>query len=171
MARSVTWKGRVLFLALLMRVTMVLAVGAGMAQQGGGTISGSVTDSQGAAISGASVQVKNVGTNSTFSAVTNASGFYTAPGMALGEYEVEVQFEGFKRSVRSGITLQVNQTARIDVVLEIGEVVETIEVVGEAPLVQTDTSTLGEVIERKRVSALPINGRSASPTAATPPGV
>jgi len=144
-----------------MSLTMVLTIGVGIAQQGGGTISGSVTDSQGAAISGASVEVKNVGTNSTFSAVTNTSGFYTAPGMAVGEYEVEVQFEGFKRSVRSGITLQVNQTARIDIVLEIGEVVETIEVVGEAPLVQTDTSTLGEVIERKRVSDLPINGRSA----------
>ena len=63
--------------------------------------------------------------------------------------------------MRSGITLQVNQTARIDIVLEIGEVVETIEVVGEAPLVQSDTSTLGEVIERRRMVELPINGRGA----------
>ncbi len=148
-------------LALVMSGTVVFTVGVGIAQQGGGTISGSVTDSQGAAISGASVEAKNVGTNSTFSAVTNASGFYTAPGLAVGEYEVAAQFEGFKRVVRSGITLQVNQTARIDMVLEIGEVVETIEVVGEAPLVQADTSTLGEVIERRRVSDLPINGRSA----------
>ena len=132
-----------------------------LAQQGGGTISGSVTNSQGAAISGSAVEVKSVATNAVFSAVTNTSGFYTAPSLAVGEYEVAAQFEGFKRAVRSGITLQVNQTARIDIVLEIGEVVETIEVVGEAPLVQSDTSTLGEVIERRRMVELPINGRGA----------
>ena len=154
-----------------MSVTMVLTVGVGIAQQGGGTISGSVTDAQGAAVAGVTVEVKNVGTNATFSAVTNTSGFYTAPSLAVGEYEVAARFEGFKRAVRSGITLQVNQTARIDIVLEIGEVVETIEVVGEAPLVQADTSTLGEVIERRRVNDLPINGRGALALALLTAGV
>ena len=149
------------FVLLAAPSVSAMSVGVGIAQQGGGTISGSVTNSQGAAISGSAVEVKSVATNAVFSAVTNTSGFYTAPSLAVGEYEVAAQFEGFKRAVRSGITLQVNQTARIDIVLEIGEVVETIEVVGEAPLVQSDTSTLGEVIERRRMVELPINGRGA----------
>ena len=168
MTKSTDRRWCVLLLALLMSVTMVLTVGVGIAQQSGGTISGSVTDAQGAAVTGVTVEVKNVGTNATFSAVTNTSGFYTAPSLAVGEYEVAARFEGFKRAVRSGITLQVNQTARIDIVLEIGEVVETIEVVGEAPLVQADTSTLGEVIERRR---LPINGRGALALALLTAGV
>ena len=158
MTKSINKQWFVLLAALLVSA---MSVGVGIAQQGGGTISGSVTDSQGAAISGAAVEVKSVATNAVFSAVTNTSGFYTAPSLAVAEYEVAAQFEGFKRAVRSGITLQVNQTARIDIVLEIGEVVETIEVVGEAPLVQSDTSTLGEVIERRRMVELPINGRGA----------
>ena len=158
MTKSINKRWCVLLNALLVSA---ISVGVGIAQQGGGTISGSVNDSQGAAISGAAVEVKSVATNAVFSAVTNTSGFYTAPSLAVGEYEVTAQFEGFKRLVRGPFTLQVNQTARIDMVLEVGDVVETIEVVGEAPLVQSDTSTLGEVIERRRMVELPINGRGA----------
>ena len=130
-------------------------------QQSTGAISGTVSDQQGAVIPGAQVEVMNTSTNAAFSTTTNESGRYVAPGLAVGEYEISAESAGFKRAVRSGVTLQVNQNAEINLTLEVGQVTEVVEVVGEAPLVSTGDATLGEVIERKRVSDLPLNGRSA----------
>ena len=131
------------------------------AQQSTGTISGIVTDQQGAVVPGAQVEVLNTATNALFTTSSNESGIYVAPGMVVGVYEIAVETEGFRRSVRSGVTLQVGQNADVNVTLEIGQVTEVVEVVGEAPLVDTSSATIGEVIERKRVSDLPINGRGA----------
>jgi len=132
-----------------------------LAQQGGGTISGTVSDQQGAVIPGARIELRNVGTNAVFSTTTNETGAYVAPGLAVGEYEVTAESDGFKRSVRSGVTLQVQQNAQINMTLEIGQVAEVVEVTGAAPLVDTGGATLGTVIERKSVSDLPLNGRQA----------
>ena len=130
-------------------------------QQSTGTISGIVTDQQGAVVPGAQVEVLNTATNALFTTSSNENGLYVAPGMVVGVYEIAVEAEGFRRSVRSGVTLQVGQHADVNVTLEIGQVTEVVEVVGEAPLVDTSSATIGEVIERKRVSDLPINGRGA----------
>ncbi len=147
---------------LIVATALLLCVASqSMGQQSTGTITGIVSDQQGAVIPGAQVEVRNTLTNALFTTATNASGLYVAPGMAVGEYEVAVESAGFRRSVRSGITLQVAQNAKIDVTLEIGQVTEVVEVVGEAPLVDTGGATIGEVIERKRVNDLPINGRGA----------
>ena len=146
---------------LLSAIALLFAVCQAFGQQNTGTVSGTVSDQQGAVIPGAAVEVRNVSTNALFTAATNENGLYTAPGLAVGEYEISAESAGFKRAVRSGVTLQVNQIARIDLQLEIGQVTETIEVTGEAPLVDTGDATLGEVIERRRVNDLPINGRSA----------
>lgn len=132
-----------------------------LAQQSSGTISGIVTDQQGAVIPGARVEVLNTGTNALFTTSSNESGLYVAPGMVVGEYEISVESDGFRRSVRSGVSLQVGQNADVDVTLEIGQVTEIVEVIGQAPLVDTGGATIGEVIERKRVTDLPINGRGA----------
>ena len=142
-------------------IALLFMVCAAVGQQNTGTITGTVSDQQGAVIPGAAVEVRNVSTNALFTASTNEDGLYTAPGLAVGEYEISAESAGFKRAVRSGLTLQVNQIARVDLQLEIGQVTEVIEVTGEAPLVDTGDATLGEVIERRRVSDLPINGRSA----------
>jgi len=139
----------------------LVCVSVNFAQQGSGTISGTVSDQQGAVIPGAQVEVRNVDTNATFSAVTNETGSYVAPGLAVGEYEISAESSGFKRSVRSGVTLQVQQNAQINIQLEIGQVAEVVEVTGAAPLVDTGGATLGTVIERKSVSDLPLNGRQA----------
>ncbi|MBM3760283.1 MAG: hypothetical protein FJW36_08560 [Acidobacteria bacterium] len=136
-----------------------------------GTIYGTVTDQQDAVIASATVEVRNVGTNATFRTQTNERGYFTAPGQPIGEYQVTIQKTGFKRGVRSGIGLQVNQNAQIDVRLEIGQVADTVEVTGEAPLVDTGSATLGTVIENRRVTDLPINGRSALALAMLNPGV
>ncbi len=148
-------------LGLRLAALLVVAVLGATAQQGTGTISGAVSDQQGAVIPGARVEIRSIGTNSLFATSTNESGFYIAPGLAVGEYEISAESDGFKRAVRSGITLQVEQNARIDLSLEVGQLTEVIEVTGEAPLVDTGGATLGEVIERRRVVDLPINGRGA----------
>ena len=139
----------------------LLAAALSLAQQSTGTITGTVSDQQGAVIPGAQVEVLNTGTNAVFATSSNENGLYIAPGMVVGEYEIAVESAGFRRSVRSGVTLQVGQNAEVNVTLEIGQVTEVVEVVGEAPLVDTGGATIGEVIERKRVSDLPINGRGA----------
>ena len=131
------------------------------AQQSTGTISGIVTDQQGAVVPGAQVEVLNTATNALFATTSNESGLYVAPGMVVGVYEIAVEAEGFRRGVRSGVTLQVGRNAEVNVTLEIGQVTEVVEVVGEAPLVDTNSATIGEVIERKRITDLPINGRGA----------
>jgi hypothetical protein len=145
----------------ILPLAALLAAGTLHAQQGSGTISGTVTDPQNAAVAGADIRVRNTGTNALFRTRANEQGFYTAPGLAVGDYEVLTEQAGFKRSIRSGITLQVNQTAQVDVRLEIGQVADTVEVVGEAPIVNTSNATVGEVIENRRVRDLPLNGRGA----------
>ena len=150
-----------LFKGLRLAALTLCAVSIALAQQSSGTISGTVSDQAGGVVPGAQVEVRNTGTNAVFATSSNESGLYVAPGMAVGDYEIAVESDGFRRTVRSGVTLQVGQNAEVNVMLEIGQVTEVVEVVGEAPLVDTGGATIGEVIERKRVSDLPINGRGA----------
>ena len=130
------------------------------AQQGRGTILGTVSDTSGAAISGARVVVTNVETNITFQTTTNQEGLFVTPPLNVGNYTVTVEQQGFKKAVRSGMTLEVDQRASINVALEVGAVTESIEVMGVAPLVETSTGTLGKVVENRRVQELPLNGRN-----------
>lgn len=131
------------------------------AQQGAGTIQGTVFDPQGAVVPAAAVEVRNVDTNLAFETESNELGSYTAPGLAVGEYEVSVRSAGFKTYVRSGITLQVNQTALVDASLTVGQLTESVEVIADAAQVDAGGGSLGAVIERRRVADLPLNGRSA----------
>ncbi|MBN8729971.1 MAG: carboxypeptidase regulatory-like domain-containing protein [Acidobacteria bacterium] len=149
--------------SLLLRMTAAaLAAALNLfAQVQSGTISGVVTDQQDAIITAAQVEIKNTGTNAVFRTQTNDSGNYTAPGLPIGNYEITAQLQGFKRTVRSGIRLQVNQNAQVNIRLEVGQLAESVEVTGEAPLVDTGSATLGVVIENRRVRDLPLNGRSA----------
>lgn len=156
---------------LLFCASAVFTAGSLSAQVQTGTISGTVSDSQNAVIAGAQIDVRHVGTNTSFQTRTNDSGFYAAPGLAIGEYEVVAQLQGFKRSVRSGITLQVNQNAQVNFQLEVGQLAESIEITGETPLVDTGGSTVGAVIENRRVRDLPINGRNALALTMLNPGV
>ena len=152
-------------------VTALLALTVLSAQQGRGTISGVVTDAQSAAVPSVSVEIRNIGTNAVFRAVTNESGFYTAPGIAVGDYQVAAEAAGFKKTVHSGITLEVDQKAVVNFTLEVGQVSEKIEVVGDAPLVDVSSSTVGKVVENRRIQELPLNGRNALALALFTPGV
>ncbi|MET0166514.1 MAG: carboxypeptidase-like regulatory domain-containing protein, partial [Vicinamibacterales bacterium] len=125
-----------------------------------GTIIGSVTDSSGV-VPGATVTVREVNKGTTPTYVTDETGTYTAPFLVPGTYAVEVNVQGFKKSIREGIILQVNQRARVDVTLEVGRLEETMTVVSSAPLVRTDSSEVGTVIEERAIRQLPLNAESS----------
>jgi hypothetical protein len=131
-----------------------------LAAQNSGEITGAVTDSTGAAIAGATVTVKALATGQTRRVVTNETGAYSAPFLVPGLYDVSAERSGFKVATRKSVELEVGAVARIDFNLEVGEVSQSVEVTGGAPLLATETTTLGTVIENKRIVELPLNGRN-----------
>src|SRR3954463_1995152 len=135
-----------------------------------GTIIGAVTDPSGV-VPGANVTITEVnrGTSATF--VTDSAGTYTAPFLTPGTYRVEVNVSGFKKWVRDSIILQVNQRARVDVSLEIGRLEEATTVVASTPVVRTDTSEVGTVIEEMAIKELPLNGRNFAALVYLAPGI
>jgi len=152
-------------------LVMMLAAAPLMAQQGRGTISGTVTDATGATVPGATIVITNTATNAAFSTTTNELGYYTAPALPVGPYTVTAEKPGFKRAVRSGLTLQVDQRMAVDFRLEVGATAESIEVVGQAPLVDTGSATVGKVVENRRINDLPLNGRNVLALVLLTPGV
>jgi len=136
-----------------------------------GTILGTVADESGAVLPGAEVVLKNAGTNETKTTVADDSGNYTFPALLPGSYNIQVGRAGFKTRVVSGVRLEVNQTARVDVKLSIGEVAERVEVTADAMLLKTDTSEIGHVVTNKQIVELPLNGRDYLSLARLIPGV
>ena len=103
--------------------------------------------------------------------MTDATGNYAAPFLVPGTYAIEVHVQGFKKWVRDGIILQVNQRARVDVTLEVGGVEETTTVVASSPVLNTDSSEVGTVIEERAIKELPLNGRNFATLVYLTPGV
>ena len=157
--------------ALQFCLVVVLAVTA-RAQVTSGTILGTVTDSAGQVVSGADVTITEVAKDASRKFTTDESGDFNAPFLIPGTYSVTVERQGFKRHVSTGIVLQVDQKARLDVTLEVGELSETTTVLaGSAGLVDTDSSELGEVIEERAVRELPLNGRNFAQLVYLAPGI
>lgn len=125
-----------------------------------GTIGGVVTDPTSGAVGGAAVTVKNPATGLTRTATTARDGTYRIPFLPVGTYEVSAEQAGFQRLVRSGVVLQADQVAVIDLQLTVGAVTQSVEVTGDAPLLDTGSHQLGAVIGEKQVLALPLNGRN-----------
>ncbi|MGH9784777.1 MAG: carboxypeptidase-like regulatory domain-containing protein, partial [Terriglobia bacterium] len=123
-------------------------------------ISGSVRDASGAVIPQATVTVRNVETGQTRTTETGANGNYNVPALPVGPYEVTVEKPGFRQLVRSGITLTVGQEAALNLTLEVGNVTQTVEVTGEAPLVNTTLASTAGLITGEQIKDLPLNGRS-----------
>ncbi|HVG39483.1 MAG TPA: carboxypeptidase regulatory-like domain-containing protein, partial [Pyrinomonadaceae bacterium] len=136
-----------------------------------GTITGTVSDANGQSVAGAQVTITDVSKNTTAQFATNDAGEYTAPFLVPSTYEVAIEKTGFKRLVRSGVVLQVDQTARIDATMEVGEISETTTVIGGAPLVNTEDAGIGEVIEERPIRELPLNGRNFATLVYLVPGV
>ena len=123
------------------------------------SIVGTITDATGAVLPGVTVVATNEGTGLRREIFTNESGNYTIPLLPVGTYAVATELPGFRSEVRTGITLNVDARARIDFALQVGQLTETIEVTSEAPLVQTEDSSVGFVVDQRKVTELPLNGR------------
>jgi Carboxypeptidase regulatory-like domain len=146
------------------RIVLVAALVAGLAASGvaqtiRGTLTGTVTDSSGGVVPGATVTATNAANGIAESVVTNQQGGYTMPLLQPGNYSVTIELPGFKRYVRSGVTIEIAQTTRLDAQLQVGAVNEDVQVVGESPLVRSTTAELGQVIQMKQIQAMPLNGR------------
>ena len=139
---------------------MLFGLGFAGAQVSTGTIVGVVQDSTGGVLSGATVTVTHLATGQIRTTHTNDQGEFNAQFMPLGTYSVAVTAPGYQTKVLSGITLQVDQTANLTIKLEIGSVSQTVEVTSAAPLVDTTTSSLGQVIDNAEVLSMPLNGRN-----------
>ena len=154
-------------------VLLVLFYGTGLtsAQDPRGTILGRVTDPSGAVIPGVTVQAINIDTGVSTSAVTNDSGNYTIPFLLPGTYQVIAELPGFKRTVRSGIQVRVSDNVEVNLQLEIGEVTESVEVVSPTPQLDTVGTSLGQVIDERRVRELPLLAGNPTELALLSPGV
>lgn len=123
-------------------------------------ITGQVTDGTGSAIPGVSIVVTDVDRRLEQRTATNDSGAYRVPFLGPGNYSIVLEKEGFKPLRQTGITLVIDQVARMDFILELGTVNERIEVTDQAPPLDAETSSLGYVIDNKRILELPLNGRN-----------
>jgi hypothetical protein len=125
-----------------------------------GNLRGTISDSTGGRLPNCSVTITHTSTGLVRKVMTNDQGDYNAPSLPVGEYRVAVALTGFQTKVLNGLTLQVDQTAIVPVTLEPGAVNSTVEVTAAAPVLDSQTSSLGQVIDNKRVVDLPLNGRN-----------
>jgi len=145
------------FLLFLSFFLLVLPV---LAQVDTARIIGTVRDASGAVVPGAEVSITHLQTGRQYAAlVTGSDGVYKSVPLAVGDFRVEAKMQGFKRAVREGITLEIQQTAVIDFALEVGGVTDVVNVVEAAPLLATTEATQGQVVDNKRILELPLNGR------------
>src|SRR6266850_1766196 len=139
--------------------------------QTSGSITGEVKDQSGAVAPNAAVTATNSKTNVARSTATNASGIYSFPDLTPGIYEVKVVASGFATIVKTNIELQVQQTARVDFTLSLGQAAQTVEVSASTNSLNTENATVGTLIEEKRISELPLNGRNFLSLVALAPNV
>ncbi|MCC6860095.1 MAG: TonB-dependent receptor, partial [Bryobacterales bacterium] len=136
-----------------------------------GEITGTVTDPSGAAVTTGTVKVTNQATNQVRTVPLNQAGNYTIPFLVPGVYNVQVEIQGFKTAARPNVEVQVGSVVRINFALEIGAITQTIEVSGGAPLLETESTAVGTVVENKRIVELPLNGRNYLQLIALSPNV
>src|SRR5580698_4940854 len=125
-----------------------------------GTVDGSVIDSSGAAVAGAQVTLTNTGTQEKRVQPTGNEGLYSFVNVVPGNYRLDIEKAGFKHFTRNDVVVQVQQDTHIDATLPVGQVTETVEVTAETPLLQVETSSLGQVVEQRKTNELPLNGRN-----------
>ncbi|MDA2931075.1 TonB-dependent receptor [Acidobacteria bacterium AH-259-O06] len=125
-------------------------------------ITGTVTDDTGAVIPGVQVTMTNIATGVSYTALSNDAGLYTFPSIPPAEYQLDCEFPGFKKFVRMGLVLETALTKTIDVRLEVGQLTETVQVTAATPLLESESSTVGQFIERAMVANMPLETRRAA---------
>lgn len=127
------------------------------AQTDRGTISGTVTDSTGAAVTGATVMVTNIGTNVSTTNVTSGSGYFTVPALQVGAYKIRVEKAGFKSAISDNVLVSVGNTTAVDITMEVGNVSQTVEIIaGSGAQLQTETARISSTVANKLVEELPL---------------
>ena len=156
-----------------------MLIGSGLGAQSGAaaigqtvtaTLTGTVSDQSGALVPNVKVLATNQGTKIEHTAQSNDAGFYTIPFLPIGEYVVTAEISGFKKLVTNPIKLEVNQIARVDLKMELGEVTEVVDVTGVAPVLQTESTTVGQVISGNTIGNLLLNGRNFQQLTLIAPG-
>ncbi|HBY58864.1 MAG TPA: hypothetical protein DEH78_03525, partial [Solibacterales bacterium] len=153
-----------LFALLLAAVTL-------SAQDTRGSINGTVTDDSGAAVPNAKVVVTNTATNVSVEAETSASGTYNVLYLLPGPYRVTVEVTGFKKLVREGLEVRVQERLTLDLRLSVGNVQESVSITAEAPLLEVSTATTGQVIDRRRIAELPLSEGNPMTLVQLAPGI
>ncbi len=141
------------------------------AQSTGGRIVGRISDPTGAVVAGVKVTATNDATGVGRDSTSNESGDYVFPEMSVGEYTFSFELTGFKKEVRHGVTLQLNQVITLNMVMQVGQQQEVVDVTSEAPLVDTASTQLGAVVDDRSVSQLPLNSRDTYQFLQLQPGV
>jgi Carboxypeptidase regulatory-like domain len=154
-----------LFFGFLLMSTLPSA-----AQVDRGAIAGTVTDPTGARISNAQITMTNLDTGQPVRITTDDQGNYNAKLLRIGTYSVSATKQGFETTVQASVDVAVNQSVRVDLVLKVGATSETVQVTGAAPLLQTESSSLGTIETEQRISDLPLNGRDFIQLAYLGPG-
>ena len=158
--------------ALLLLASLLLLSCLGWAQEVTGSIVGTVLDPNGAAVAGATITAKDLDRGTILTTTTNDEGAFNISGVPVGRYEVKVAAKGFTSAANPAFRLTLNQTARLNFQLRVGQAAETIEVTAVAPLLQTDTSLLGNVVDSVTVASLPLSTHNTNQlTLISAPGV
>jgi hypothetical protein len=155
---------------LLLFVGLALAPAAAVAQTGAASITGLVLDETGGALPGVTITATNQATNVPYTAVSNEAGNYTLASVPIGTYVVKAELAGFRTATTAAVKLEAKQVARFDFKMAIGAIEETVEVTGITPILQTETTTVGEVISGNTDETLPLNGRNTAQLTLLLPG-
>jgi hypothetical protein len=150
---------------------LTLAVFNTRAQLPSGTIQGTVKDTSGAVVPGASVTARNTDTDQTRSLTSESDGTFRFNALAVGNYEVQVSAKGFQAALYSGLVLTVAQQVVVNVTLQVGTTSQTVTVTTETPLVNTTSGSLGGLVNEQNVADLPLNGRNYIDLALLQPGI
>jgi hypothetical protein len=157
--------------ALVLALTCLLLPHPAHAQFDAATVLGSVVDTSGAVVPGATVTLKNAHTGITATTVTDGEGNYQFLNVRIGTYSVRAELQGFAAAVAENVSVTVNARQRVDLAMKVGDVGETVVVTGAAKLLESESSDRGQVIGREQIVNLPLNGRAYADLALLSPGV
>ena len=152
-------------------LVLLLSCASAVAQQTTGNITGRILDPQGAAVPGATVTAKNAATGFSRTDASDAEGVYRLTGLPVGVYELIAELQGFTTVNKKDIEVNVSQTQSVDFSLKVASLAETVNVTGATPLIETTSSSVGGIVDPKRIESIPLNGRQFANLAATIPGV
>jgi Carboxypeptidase regulatory-like domain/TonB dependent receptor len=149
---------------------IALFAGAALAQEATGSITGKVADPSGAAIVGASVTARDIDRGTIWPTTTNQEGVYNFSRLPIGRYEVKVQASGFQTALRTAFSLELNQTAKVDLTLTLGQISQQVEVTDAVPVLQTQTTEVSTVMQSRAIANLPLQTRNYNQLALLVPG-